>query len=153
LWETFNQEYPQFPGLAEIIDSHMEDPEGLLKRFKTDDLPRIAISVDMLDTGVDVPTVVNLGLMKPVFSRIKFWQMIGRGTRLVDEHSARRWAPAGSKTKFRALDFWENFERFQLNPDRAGAGHASCCTLFPLASAGSACGQRNARRLEVAVDL
>jgi len=117
IWETFNQEYPQFPGLAEIIDSHMEDPEALLKRFKTEDLPRIAISVDMLDTGVDVPTVLNLGLMKPVFSRIKFWQMIGRGTRLVDEYAARQWCPAGSKDRFRALDFWENFERFQINPE------------------------------------
>jgi type I restriction enzyme R subunit len=117
LWETFNEEYPQFPGLAEIIDSHMEDPESLLKRFKTEDLPRIAISVDMLDTGVDVPTVTNLGLLKPVFPRIRFWQMIGRGTRRVDEATARAWCPAGSKDSFRVIDFWETFERFQIDPD------------------------------------
>lgn len=117
IWEMFNGEYPQFPGLAEIIDSQMEDPEGLLRRFKRDDLPRIAISVDMLETGVDVPTVLNLGLMRPVFSRIKFWQMIGRGTRLVDEFAEKPWCPAGSKSKFRVLDFWGNFERFQINPE------------------------------------
>lgn len=117
IWEMFNAEYPQFPGLAEIIDSHMENPEGLLRRFKLDDFPRIAISVDMLETGVDVPTVLNLGLLRPVFSRIKFWQMIGRGTRLVDEFAEKPWCPAGSKSKFRVLDFWENFERFQINPE------------------------------------
>lgn len=117
LWQMFNALYPQWPGLVEIIDSHMEQPQELLKQFKRDDMPRIAISVDMLDTGVDVPTVVNLGLMKPVFSRIKFWQMLGRGTRLVDDYAEKPWCPAGAKDRFRVLDFWENFERFQLNPD------------------------------------
>jgi type I restriction enzyme, R subunit len=119
LWEMFARLYPQWPGLAEIIDSHMERTDQLLKAFKTEDLPRVAISVDMLDTGVDVPTVVNLGLMKPVFSRIKFWQMIGRGTRLVDEDAAKPWCAAGAKTHFRVLDFWGNFERFQLAPEGA----------------------------------
>lgn len=117
LWEAFNNLYPQFPGLAEIVDSHMERPDLILRRFKTESMPRIAISVDMLDTGVDVPTIVNLGLMKPVFSRIKFWQMMGRGTRPVGPEVARPWCPAGSKDRYRVLDFWENLERFQLNPD------------------------------------
>jgi len=119
LWETFNEEYPQFPGIAEIIDSHMEDTAGILDRFKRQSLPRIAISVDMLDAGVDVPTIVNLGFLKPVFSKIKFWQMIGRGTRKVDHDAAKPWCAAGSKIAFRILDFWENFERFQLNPEGA----------------------------------
>lgn len=117
IWEMFNELYPQWPGLAEIIDSHMEEAGELLKQFKNSDMPRVAISVDMLDTGVDVPTVLNLTLMKPVFSRIKFWQMIGRGTRLVDTYAEKPWCPAGSKERFRVLDFWENFQRFQLNPD------------------------------------
>jgi type I restriction enzyme R subunit len=119
LWETFNEEYPQFPGLAEIIDSHMERPGAILDRFKKESLPRIAISIDMLDTGVDVPTILNLGFMKPVFSRIKFWQMIGRGARTVDDAAAKPWCPAGSKSVFRILDFWETFQRFQINPEGA----------------------------------
>jgi type I restriction enzyme R subunit len=125
IWETLNSEFPQFPGLAEIIDSHMEDPDSLIRRFKTEDMPRIAISVDMLDTGIDVPTVVNLGFMKPVFSRIKFWQMIGRGTRIVDDHSEREWCPTGAKDSFRVLDFWENFERFQINPEGSTPSQAT----------------------------
>lgn len=116
LYESFLNEYPQFPGLVEIIDSHMENPEAILGRFKRESLPRIAISVDMLDAGIDIPTVLNLGFMKPVFSKIKFWQMIGRGTRRVDDASAKPWCPAYSKSVFRILDFWENFRRFQLNP-------------------------------------
>jgi type I restriction enzyme R subunit len=118
IWEVFNEEYPQFPGLAVIIDSHMERPAELLERFRKESMPRIAISVDMLDTGIDIPTVVNLGFFKPVFSRIKFWQMIGRGTRRVDTPAvAKDWCPVSSKIRFRILDFGENFARFQLNPD------------------------------------
>lgn len=117
LWEVFAEEFPQFPDLARIIDSHMEDPATSLDEFRLDDMPRVAISVDMLDTGVDIPSVVNLGFMKPVFSKIKFWQMIGRGTRTVDEDNEKPWCPAGSKSKFRILDFWDNFAYFQLNPD------------------------------------
>jgi len=116
--EAFSRSYPQFPGLAEVIDSHVERPQEILRRFKREDLPRVAVTVDMLDTGVDVPTVVNLGLLKPVLSKIKFWQMLGRGTRRVDdEATGRSWCPSGSKDRYRALDFWGNFERFQLDPD------------------------------------
>ncbi len=116
LWETFNEEYPQFPGLTEIIDSYMEEPGSLISRFKKEDLPRIAISVDMLDTGVDIPTVVNLAFMKPVLSKIKFWQMIGRGTRVVNQGNGKPWCPPGSKPNFRIVDFWDNFKRFQIDP-------------------------------------
>ena len=79
--------YPQHVGLAQVITSTTERVrdgsygDGLITKFKKNDLPRIAISVDMLDTGIDVPEVVNLVFMKPVQSRIKLWQMIGRGTR------------------------------------------------------------------------
>jgi len=55
--------------------------DGLISKFKKEDKPRLAVSVDMLDTGVDIPEAVNLVFMKPVHSRIKLWQMIGRGTR------------------------------------------------------------------------
>src|ERR1700680_2401879 len=76
--------------------------------FKKNNLPRIAISVDMLDTGIDVPEVVNLVFMKPVQSRIKLWQMIGRGTR---RHAACKVfdrLPDGKKTEFKIIDFWQN---------------------------------------------
>ena len=82
--------------------------DGLITKFKKNDLPRIAISVDMLDTGIDVPEVVNLAFMKPVQSRIKLWQMIGRGTR---NHEACRYydrLPDGHKTEFKIIDFWDN---------------------------------------------
>ncbi len=82
LAETFNEMYPQYEGkLVQVIDSKMERADKLLNKFKKESLLRIAISVDMLDTGVDIPELVNLAFMKPVNSNIKFWQMIGRGTR------------------------------------------------------------------------
>src|SRR5258708_31766966 len=85
--EVFEEMYPQHVGLAVVITSGTERVrdgsygDGLITRFKKNDLPRIAVSVDMLDTGIDVPEVVNLVFMKPVQSRIKLWQMVGRGTR------------------------------------------------------------------------
>ena len=73
--------------LSKVIVS--DDPRvygkgGLLHQFTHNDMPRVAISVDMLDTGIDVPELVNLVFAKPVFSYTKFWQMIGRGTRLLN---------------------------------------------------------------------
>jgi len=113
IWESFNQLYPdlQRRGLVEIIDSHMERAEQMLNDFKQRDLPRIAISVDMLDTGIDVPAIQTLVFAKPVFSLVKFWQMIGRGT--------RRWtdpATGALKQDFLIIDFWNNFAYFKLNP-------------------------------------
>jgi type I restriction enzyme R subunit len=85
LYKSFNRRYPslQTKGLAKVIDSHMERTDKILDDFKTEEkMPRVAISVDMLDTGIDVPAIQNLIFAKPVFSQVKFWQMIGRGTRL-----------------------------------------------------------------------
>lgn len=146
IWEAFLTEYPQFVGLAEIIDSKVEDADRLLTRFKKESLPRIAISVDMLDTGVDIPTVVNLALMKPVFSRIKFWQMLGRGMRLVSADDAKPWCPEGTKTSFRVLDFWGNFERFQLNPqgeDPAAAAPVAVRYFRAMLKVAELAGQQN----------
>lgn len=80
LYESFNRLYPEWQrqGLAEIIDSHMERAEATLDDFKYKSMPRVAVSVDMLDTGVDIPSIQNLVFAKPVFSQVKFWQMIGR---------------------------------------------------------------------------
>jgi type I restriction enzyme R subunit len=84
LYESFNRLYPELQrqGMAEIIDSHMERADSTLDDFKFKTMPRVAISIDMLDTGIDIPAIQNLVFAKPVFSRVKFWQMIGRGTRL-----------------------------------------------------------------------
>ena len=76
-----------------------------------DKMPRIAISVDMLDTGVDVPSILNLVFFKKVFSKSKFWQMIGRGTRLC-EHLMD---DGKDKTQFYIFDFCGNFEFFRMN--------------------------------------
>jgi type I restriction enzyme R subunit len=114
LYESFNRLYPELQrqGLAEIIDSHMERADATLDDFKYKTMPRVAISVDMLDTGVDVPAIQNLVFAKPVFSRVKFWQMIGRGTRLhIDK------ATGEIKTDFLIIDHWKNFAYFKLKPD------------------------------------
>ena len=111
---VFEKLFPQFPELVKVITSDTERVRdgsygaGLITQFKKNDMPRIAISVDMLDTGIDVPEVVNLVFMKPVHSQIKLWQMIGRGTR---NHEACKYfdrLPEGRKTEFKIIDFWEN---------------------------------------------
>ncbi len=98
--------------MAEIIDSHMERAELMLDSFKNKNLPRIAISVDMLDTGIDVPAIQNLLFAKPVFSKVKFWQMIGRGTRKYQDPISGE-----HKKDFLIIDCWKNFERFRLDPE------------------------------------
>ncbi len=117
IWEAFEKLYPEYRGrLTRVITSEDSRADDLLKEFKKESFPRIAISVDMLDTGVDVPEVCNLVFAKPVFSRIKFWQMIGRGTRHDIVCKNRSWLPFGKKENFLIFDFWRNFEYFDLNP-------------------------------------
>jgi type I restriction enzyme R subunit len=112
--EVFEEMYPQYVGLAQVITSTTERVrdgsygDGLITKFKKNNLPRIAISVDMLDTGIDVPEVVNLVFMKPVQSRIKLWQMIGRGTRNQEACKYLDRLPDGKKTEFKIIDFWQN---------------------------------------------
>ena len=119
LYKSFNRLYPhlQRRGLAKVIDSHMERAEETLDDFKYKDFPRVAISVDMLDTGIDVPAIRNLVFAKPIFSKVKFWQMIGRGT--------RKWTDPVSgaeKEDFLIIDHWDSFDYFQVNKDgRAGS--------------------------------
>ena len=117
LSETFAEMYPEYEGkLVQVIDSKMERAKTLLDDFKKQNFPRIAISVDMLDTGVDVPEVVNLAFMKPVNSQIKFWQMIGRGTRNQEACRHYEWLPNRNKEEFLIVDYWENFEHFNMMP-------------------------------------
>jgi type I restriction enzyme R subunit len=111
---VFEEMYPQYVGLVQVITSDTERVrdgsygDGLITKFKKNDFPRIAISVDMLDTGIDVPEIVNLAFMKPVQSHIKLWQMIGRGTRNDAACKQRDWLPNGKKTEFKIIDFWQN---------------------------------------------
>ena len=120
LRDVFEEMYPQHVGMIKLIHSDVERVhdgpwgDGLITQFKKNDQPRIAISVDMLDTGIDVPEVVNLVFMKPVFSGIKLWQMLGRGTRNNEACRYRDRLPDGKKTEFLILDFWQN--DFQREP-------------------------------------
>lgn len=111
--KLFDEMYPQYGGtLCQVIDTYDPRAEQLIDDFKgeghNDDLT-IALSVDMLDTGIDVPEIVNLVFAKPIKSKVKFWQMIGRGTRLCPG----LFGPGRDKTVFRIFDHWGNFEFFE----------------------------------------
>ncbi|EMK12206.1 MULTISPECIES: DEAD/DEAH box helicase family protein [Leptospira] len=116
--EIFDFLYPEYKGeIAKVLvsdDPRVQGTGGLLDQFTKKDMPRIAISVDMLDTGIDVREIVNLVFAKPVYSYTKFWQMIGRGTRLLEQDKIKPWCP--EKSSFLVLDCWDNFEYFKLNP-------------------------------------
>jgi type I restriction enzyme R subunit len=108
LQDVFDEMYPQFPELTRVITHKSEYRGTLVDKFKKKDMPRIAISVDMLDTGIDVPEVVNLVFMKPVQSPIKLQQMIGRGTRVQAACRDLSLLPNFEKKDFLIIDFWEN---------------------------------------------
>jgi type I restriction enzyme R subunit len=108
LQDAFYEMYPQFPDLAKVITHKSEYRGTLVEAFKKKDFPRIAISVDMLDTGIDVPEVINLVFMKPVQSPIKLQQMIGRGTRVQAACRNLALLPNFEKKDFLIIDFWEN---------------------------------------------
>ena len=108
LAQVFEEMFPQYLGLIGVITYKSEFKGRLISRFKKENLPRIAISVDMLETGVNFPEVVNLVFMRPVQSRIKLEQMIGRGTRTHDACKHPEWLPNGYKDGFLIIDFWEN---------------------------------------------
>ena len=112
--QRFNANYPHLAGhFARIIDFKTEYAQSLIDDFSiAEKAPHIAISVDMLDTGIDVPEVVNLVFFKIVRSKTKFWQMIGRGTRLCSD----LFGPGRDKGTFRIFDFCQNFEFFNQNP-------------------------------------
>ena len=120
--ERFNHHYPQYAGhFARVIDHYATYPQSLIDDFsQKDKAPHIAISVDMLDTGIDVHEVANLVFFKPVYSRIKFWQMIGRGTRLCPD----LFGPGEDKHDFRVFDFCFNFDFFREHPEGIEAGGA-----------------------------
>ena len=117
IYEVFNKEYPHLPGFAKVIDNYMTCAQSAIDEFSDPKkLPQIAISVDMLDTGIDVPEVLNLAFFKKVMSKAKFWQMIGRGTRLCPALIDGK-----DKEKFYIFDFCGNFEFFRMNKGKPTA--------------------------------
>lgn len=110
----FDAHYPNLRGAYAAIISYKEArAQTLIERFsQADSSPHIAISVDMLDTGIDVPEVVNLVFFKPIYSKTKFIQMLGRGTRLCPD----LFGPNDDKTAFYVFDYCGNFEFFDLHP-------------------------------------
>ena len=109
---VFDEMYPQYGGnFCQVIDNYNPRSESLIDDFKgkgTNPDLTVAISVDMLDTGIDVPEIVNLVFAKPVKSPVKFWQMIGRGTRIRKDLFGQE----KDKTVFRIFDHWQNFNFF-----------------------------------------
>ena len=115
--EVFNKEYPYLLNYAKVIDNYMTYAQSVIDEFSDSrKMPQIAISVDMLDTGIDVPEVLNLVFFKKVMSKAKFWQMIGRGTRLCPGL-----LDGEDKHKFYIFDFCGNFEFFRMNKGKAAA--------------------------------
>lgn len=119
--EIFNKEYPHLIDHAQVIDNRIKNAQNIIDEFSdANKLPQIAISVDMLDTGIDVPEVVNLVFFKKVMSYAKFWQMIGRGTRLCPGL-----IDGVDKSKFYIFDFCGNFDFFRINKGKAAANDTS----------------------------
>lgn len=113
--DRFNANYPHYKGeFARVITFKTEYAQSLIDDFSNKEkAPHIAISVDMLDTGIDVPEVVNLVFFKLVRSKTKFWQMVGRGTRLCPN----LFGPDRHKQFFYLFDYCQNLEFFSQNPE------------------------------------
>ncbi len=113
--EVFDANYPHLRGkFAQVIDNRIEQAQDLVEKFcLPEKKPNVAISVDMMDTGIDAPDCVNLVFFKPVRSKAKFHQMIGRGTRLRPD----LFGPGRDKQHFLIFDYCGNFEFFEQNPD------------------------------------
>ena len=128
--ERFNINYPHYKGhFARVVTYKTEYAQSLIDDFSNKEkMPHIALSVDMLDTGIDVPEVVNLVFFKVVRSKTKFWQMLGRGTRLCPD----LFAPGQNKEFFYLFDYCQNLEFFSQNPDHAegSAGEPLSTRLF-----------------------
>jgi len=117
--KVWNEEYPNYPQhYARVIDNYTNYSQSLIDDFSSPEkMPQIAISVDMLDTGIDVPEILNLVFFKPVMSKSKFWQMIGRGTRLCAELIDGK-----DKECFYIFDFCGVFDFFEVNKNGKEAG-------------------------------
>lgn len=112
--DCFHELYPEYPSnTCQLVDYSVKYGDDLVVKFEEDDEFRIAVSVDMLDTGVDVPAVLNLVFFKKVRTKIKFVQMIGRGTRLCEDV----YGPGKNKSGFQIFDYCGNFQYFGEKPE------------------------------------
>lgn len=130
--DTFRKNYPQLAkndNFCQLIDNRVKHAKNLILDFESKEDFRIAVSVDMLDTGIDVPSVLNLVFFKPVRSNIKFIQMIGRGTRLCEGLIDGK-----DKEFFLIFDYCSNFQFFDLNPNYTNTANGYSLTqrLFDL---------------------
>jgi len=127
--EIFGLEYPNLPGYTKVIDNYLNYAQSAIDEFSdASKLPQIAISVDMLDTGIDIPEILNLVFFKKVLSKAKFWQMIGRGTRLCPGL-----VDGADKSEFLIFDFCGNFDFFRAGNDTVvPASWGLQCAIFML---------------------
>jgi type I restriction enzyme R subunit len=124
--ERFNVNYPHYKGqFARVVTYKTEYAQSLIDDFSNKEkAPHIAISVDMLDTGIDVPEVVNLVFFKVIRAKTKFWQMVGRGTRLCPD----LYGPGQHKQFFNVFDYCQNLEFFSQNPDHSDGATSESLT-------------------------
>ncbi len=115
--KVFNKLYPEYGSdYCVLIDNRVNQARDLIEKMEAENKrPQIAVTVDMLDTGIDIPCLLNLVFFKPVHSKIKFDQMIGRGTRLCEN----LFGPDEDKEYFLIFDYCNNFEYFERNPEGA----------------------------------
>ncbi len=113
--KRFEKLYPELgPEYCKLVDNYVTYAQSIIDSFSVrDKLPQIAVSVDMLDTGIDVPDILNLVFFKRIYSKIKFVQMIGRGTRKSDNIFGH----LKHKNQFYIFDFCDNFSFFEMNPE------------------------------------
>jgi len=123
--KIFGNLFPNLDSAVQVITSDMPGADDQVKNFKKNYIPRIALSVAMLDTGVDIPEVCNLVFIKPVFSHIRFWQMVGRGTRNFKACTKKHWLPNKDKKDFLIFDFKTGdhsnieYHEFKASEDKA----------------------------------
>ena len=155
LEKLFCKLYPQHGAkVCKVIHNAIPKAESLIKEFKKPNSDfRIAISVDMMDTGIDVPEVVNLVFAKPVRSLVKFWQMIGRGTRLCEN----LFGPGKDKQEFLIFDHYSNFayfdEEYQEAEDTGGKSLLQTTFEARVELVESALKANQAAAFDVAVEL
>lgn len=130
--KRFEKLYPELgPEYCKLVDNYVTYAQNIIDTFSVrDKLPQIAVSVDMLDTGIDVPDILNLVFFKRIYSKIKFVQMIGRGTRKSEDifgHSKH-------KNQFYIFDFCDNFSFFEMNPEgrKVNQGYSMTQKVFQM---------------------
>ena len=130
--KIFGKLYPRLNKEVQVITSDVYRYTDELARFRLDPSPRIALSVGVLDTGIDIPEICNLVFVKPVFSGIRFWQMLGRGTRNFKSCKHKEWLPNREKNDFLILDFTigghSNIEYHNLEKAKEGKAGTDAMT-------------------------